>query len=192
MNFLGHLFFSDNDHRLMHANLFGDFVKGKDLSKYPEIVQEGITLHRTIDSYIDHHPAIIELLHVLYEPLPKVAGIAVDLYFDHILAKRWNEYHPQPLNEFIDAFYEAPMEDRDYFNERYLFMIEKMKEKNWLYQYQFKHGLFKACHGVSNRISFPNVLNTAHSVFDDYEPQIIKAFEIYMEEAKIKFNRSED
>ena len=174
----------------MHANLFGDFVKGKDLSMYPEIVQEGITLHRNIDSYIDHHPVILELLHVLYKPLPKVAGIAVDLYFDHILAKRWNEYHTQSLDKFVNEFYSAPIEDRKYFNDQYLFMIDKMKEKNWLYQYQFKHGLFKACNGVSNRISFPNALNTAHSVFDDYEKQITEAFEAYMNEAILKFYKS--
>jgi len=69
----------------MNANLYGDFVKGRDYSKYPLIIQGGITLHREIDDFIDHHPLVLELLHELYAPLPKVAGIAIDLYFDHLL-----------------------------------------------------------------------------------------------------------
>ena len=50
MNFLGHLYFSYDNHALMIANIFGDFVRGKDLSDYPEIIQKGITLHREIDN----------------------------------------------------------------------------------------------------------------------------------------------
>ena len=85
----------------MQPNLFGDFVKGKDLSRYPEKIQEGILLHREIDNYIDHHPVILELIHELYIPLPKVAPIAVDLYFDHLLAKKWSEFHSLRLEDFV-------------------------------------------------------------------------------------------
>jgi acyl carrier protein phosphodiesterase len=60
MNFLGHLFFSNNELQLMHANLYGDFVKGKDLSQFDSTIQTGIRLHRKIDSYIDHHPDVLQ------------------------------------------------------------------------------------------------------------------------------------
>ena len=66
MNYLGHLYFSDNDHTLMLANLFGDFVKGKDLSAFQPEIQNGITLHRSIDNYIDSHPEVLRLLKILY------------------------------------------------------------------------------------------------------------------------------
>jgi acyl carrier protein phosphodiesterase len=183
MNFLGHLYFSNNDHQLMYANLFGDFVRGKDLSHFPSKMEQGIHLHRMIDQYIDHHPAVIELLHKLYEPLPKVAGIAVDLYFDHLLAKQWEHYHEQPLDTFIDAFYAATLEHESFYYPQFKLMIERMKEKNWLYQYQFDHGLMKACQGVSSRISFPNVLDSAHRVFKTYEREIQHSFEQFMAEA---------
>lgn len=39
----------------MIANLFGDFVKGKDYSYLPKIVQEGVFLHREIDDFIDQN-----------------------------------------------------------------------------------------------------------------------------------------
>jgi acyl carrier protein phosphodiesterase len=77
MNFLGHLYFSNNNLELMYANLFGDHVKGSDYSHFPEIVQTGISLHRSIDNYIDHHPKVVELMHKLYPELPKVTVIAM-------------------------------------------------------------------------------------------------------------------
>ena len=183
MNFLGHLYFSNNDHQLMYANLFGDFVRGKDLTHFPPKLEQGIHLHRMIDQYIDHHPAVIELLHQLYEPLPKVAGIAVDLYFDHLLAKQWDTYHEQDLAAFIDGFYATKIEHEAHYSPQFLYMIDRMKAKNWLYQYQFEYGLMKACQGVSSRISFPNVLDTAHRVFKTYESEVEASFNQFMADA---------
>ena len=183
MNFLGHLFFSANDPQLMHANLYGDFVKGRDLSKYPLLIEKGIRLHREIDHYVDHHPVVLELIHELYVPLPKIAGIAIDLYFDHILAKTWNDYHDNPLIDFIETFYNtAPINKEDYSAE-YLFVFEKMGERNWLEQYQYMHGLTKACEGVSRRISFPNKLEEAPIVYQQFSKKIEKTFITFMEDA---------
>lgn len=167
----------------MYANLNGDFVRGKDLSHLPKKLEQGIILHRMIDTYIDHHPVVLELLHKLYEPLPKVAGIAVDLYFDHILAKNWGKFHSTPLDQFIDQFYESVLDNESHYSPKFKLMITRMKERNWLYQYQFEYGLMKACKGVSSRISFPNALDTAHHVFKTYETDVEKCFYAFMEDA---------
>lgn len=167
----------------MYANLNGDFVRGRDFSHLPEKLQQGILLHRMIDSYIDSHPKVLELMRKLYDPLPKVAGIAVDLFFDHILAREWNRFHELPLDEFVENFYQTPLENEEFYSSHFKFMISKMKEKNWLYQYQFSYGLMKACNGVSSRISFPNVLHTGYDVFQEYEKEIEQAFFDFMSDA---------
>tara|TARA_R110000737_G_scaffold350964_1_gene391681 strand:- start:47171 stop:47704 length:534 start_codon:yes stop_codon:yes gene_type:complete len=172
----------------MAANLLGDFIKGRDLSKYSPITQKGIFLHRSIDSYIDHHPVVIELFHTLYKPLPKIAGIAVDLYFDHLLAKNWKNFHETELEDFIQNFYSSINFKNPDFTPEFIYMLKKMMEKNWLYQYQFKHGLYKACQGVSRRISFANELVNGLEVFEEYESTIETAFEAYMIEAKTHLN----
>ncbi len=187
MNFLGHLYFSDNDLALMQANIFGDFVKGKDLSRFPIKMQEGILLHRKIDSYIDTHPSVILLLHRLYSDLPKVAGIAVDLYFDHLLAKNWKDFHTKDLDVFINQFYASIDTSNENYSSQYFYMLEKMQEKNWLFQYQFLDGLDKSCHGVSRRISFENKLSIGVDVFKKFEKEIEYAFFEYMKDAKIVF-----
>jgi acyl carrier protein phosphodiesterase len=186
MNFLGHLYFSDNNIELMYANLFGDFVKGKDLSEYSDFIQKGIHLHRTIDSYIDHHPIVLELLHKLYPLLPKVSGIAVDIYFDHLLARNWDTYSSTNRDTFIDNFYNYPIE-RNFGNDHFWDVIDRMKKGQWLFKYKSMEGLTKACQGLSNRISFPNVLDQAPDVFIQNELMITQAFHKFMQEAKEYF-----
>ena len=50
----------------MYANIYGDFIKGSKLSHHPEIVQKGIKLHRTIDSFIDNHTKVLELKKIAF------------------------------------------------------------------------------------------------------------------------------
>ena len=183
MNYLGHLYFSNNDLELMYANLFGDFVKGKNYTQYSEKVQFGVHLHRTIDDYIDNHPAVLELLHKLYEPLPKVAGIAIDLMFDHLLAKNWNDYHDVPLEEFLDNFHMYDINLDQYDKPQFSFVVDKMREHKWMYHYKTTFGLTKACEGLSKRISFPNVLHKGAQVFEIHEANIEKTFREFMDDA---------
>lgn len=191
MNFLGHIYFSQNNTELMYANLFGDFVKGRNLSRYKPIVQKGIRIHREIDNFIDHHPVTIELFHHLYPSLPKVTGIAVDLYFDHLLAKNWSTYSTINFTEFLDNFYQHVILPSDYPNLRFHYMLSKMKEHNWLAHYLELNGLERACQGVSKRISFENNLHEGRAVFQIHEALITQAFHDFMEKAIIHFETFE-
>ncbi|MEJ6599444.1 MAG: ACP phosphodiesterase [Crocinitomicaceae bacterium] len=183
MNFLGHLFFSNNDPQLMHANLLGDSVKGKDYSHLPQKIQDGVKLHRTIDNYIDTHPVVLELLRELYKPLPKISGVAVDLYFDHLLARNWSSFHEKSLKEFVKDFYAIEFKTPEQYSYRFDFMIGKMKEFDWLYEYRNHSGLTQACLGLSRRISFENVLAKAPEIFLECEESIELAFNRFMSDA---------
>jgi acyl carrier protein phosphodiesterase len=190
MNYLGHLFFSNNDSELMLSNLFGDFVKGKDLSQFRPKTQEGITLHRAIDNYIDTHPSVVELLHVLYPKLPKVSGIAVDLFFDHLLAKNWEKFHPEKLNTFLTSFYSNLNTENEEFTAEFKHMIHHLVKVNWISYYPQLNGLEKALNGVSSRISFTNELKNGLPVFLENQSLIESTFEIYMKDAIVHFGIS--
>ena len=171
----------------MISNLYGDFVKGRDYSHYPEIVQKGIHLHRSIDHFIDTHPAVTELRLSLYPKLPKVAGIAIDLYFDHLLARNWGNYHSKEYTLFLDEFYlhqaDFEQELKKDFNE----FMGYFRTRKWLDHYPTAFGLAKSCEGVSKRISFENVLHKAPEQFYIREKEIQACFEIYMKDAILKF-----
>lgn len=180
MNFLGHLFFSPDDDELRIANLFGDFVKGSDLSEFPQKVQDGIHLHRSIDNYIDHHQKVISLLHELYPKLPKISGIAVDLYFDHLLAINWKDYHKESLRSFTTRVYKSFNHLPEFYPLDFRYVLSKMAHEDWLYQYRLFSGLEMASKGLSKRIRFENKLADAPSVYLEFHEKIEKVFREYM------------
>jgi acyl carrier protein phosphodiesterase len=63
-----------------------DGIRGKQFETYPQEIQNGITLHRAIDTLL--------MLILFLEKVPKVtfryhhyAGVIVDVFYDHFLAK---------------------------------------------------------------------------------------------------------
>jgi acyl carrier protein phosphodiesterase len=183
MNYLGHLFFSNNDLELMYANIYGDFIKGSKLSHHPKIIQKGVKLHRSIDSYIDNHPKVLNLKKTLTKDLPKISGIAIDLYFDHILAKHWETYSSETLKKFTETFHAHDFDVEKFDNQHFLFLLDKMKSDKWLTNYQFNHGLEFACRGLSKRISFSNQLYTAPEIFTTFRTEIEQTFNDFMTDA---------
>jgi len=161
MNFLGHLYFSNDDKDLMIANLFGDFVKGSNFKHFSPKIQDGIILHRAIDTYIDQHMDVLELKLMLYYDLPKVAGVAVDLFFDHLLAKSWQNHHEEEYQSFLNNFYLHNSEIENDLTRDFKQFINIFRERKWLDHYPTDFGLAKSCEGVSKRISFPNKLAEA-------------------------------
>lgn len=167
----------------MYANIYGDFIKGSKLSYYPAIVQKGVKLHRAIDFYIDNHKKVLSLKNKLSTDLPKISGIAIDLYFDHLLAIQWSEFKPEPLENFTKAFHNHEFDTNNFENKHFLFLIEKMKSDNWLANYQFSHGLDFACKGLSQRISFSNQLYNAPEIFTTFRSEIKATFDDFMTDA---------
>lgn len=167
----------------MLANLYGDFVKGSNLRAYSESVQTGIRLHRSIDNFIDTHPDVLQLKRLLYADLPKVSGVAIDLFFDHLLAKNWSNFHELSLTDFLDRFYVYEAPSTANFSSEFLNFIHAMRTHNWLSHYPTEYGLRKSCEGVSSKISFPNRLKDGHLVFKKYEVDIIECFKKYMHDA---------
>lgn len=183
MNYLGHLFLSFNNNELALANLFGDFVKGKQYLNYSEKIQKGILLHRKIDSYIDNHAAVKALTKKLYTQLPKVAPVAIDIYFDHLLAKNWNTFHSSDLSSFLSAFYsESKLYESEY-PGNFIAFLNQMREKNWFIHYATEFGLQKMCDGVSSKFSFPNELIHGYTVYKSHEDNIIQVFNLFMDDA---------
>jgi acyl carrier protein phosphodiesterase len=187
MNFLGHLYFSGTDKELMLANLFGDFVRGSKHGHFPEVIQKGIKLHRSIDFYIDNHPLVKELKFDLMSHLPKVGPVAVDLFFDHLLARNWTQFHPSLYTSFLSDFYQHETDFHDHYPEQFIEFMHKLRTHQWMNHYPTKYGLMKSCEGVAKRISFETKLPTAHLVFDQMELQIEEVFHRFMSDAKREF-----
>lgn len=200
MNYLGHLYLSKNQPDLMLANIFGDFVKGRDYTHLPLIIQKGVTLHREIDDFIDTHPLILEVLNdFLYKELPKVAPIAIDLYMDHLLAKHWTQFYKLDLKSFEKNFFDFALNASNHSFEsqkikfsypaEFVELLNIMYKNKWLSQYEKLEGLKMASTGLSRRVSFKNNLDQAVIVFKKYEDILENVFFRFMKDAQIKFSQ---
>ncbi len=174
----------------MLANLFGDFVKGSKFNHFSAKIQEGIILHRKIDSFIDQHTDVFELKLLLYQDLPKVAGVAVDLFFDHLLAKTWVNHHDEEYESFLNNFYYHNSCIEQDLTEEFQNFIAIFRQRKWLNHYPTSFGLEKSCEGVSRRISFSNKLAEAPEIFYKRENEIQAVFQKYMLDAKTHFAKS--
>jgi acyl carrier protein phosphodiesterase len=173
----------------MHGNLLGDFVKGHKWEIFPNPLKKGVLLHRSIDTFIDHHPAVRKLNKTLYTELPKVAGIAVDLFFDHLLARRWTDFHHLTLNDFLNNFYSYSSNYTNYFSAEYLHFLTQLRKHQWVNHYASQEGLYRLCQGVSKKLSFPNQLGQAYVSFEKNQPEIIETFDAYMHDAVPHFQK---
>lgn len=87
MNYLAHLFLADDTPESLLGNLLGDFMKGVVKEQFSNSIQQGIELHRKIDSYTDSHPVVRNAKHLISLERRRYAGVLLDVFYDHFLAK---------------------------------------------------------------------------------------------------------
>ncbi|MGB7396049.1 MAG: DUF479 domain-containing protein, partial [Pricia sp.] len=56
MNFLAHIYLSFGDDDISLGNFIADSIRGNKFKHLPHRVQQGIILHREIDTFTDAHP----------------------------------------------------------------------------------------------------------------------------------------
>lgn len=162
MNFLAHIFLSGNDPELMIGNFIGDFVKAGQLAgRYNPKIVMGIELHRAIDEYTDQHLVVQKSKDRLRPKYRHYSGVIVDMYYDHFLSKNWNDYHPDPLQNFADQFYQLMAVNKTALPEEVNHLMPFMTKGNWLVNYGTTEGIHRALSGMSRRTSFDSKMDEA-------------------------------
>ena len=141
MNHLAHCFLSFGDEDLLVGNFIGDFVKGSAWKNYPEGVQHGILLHRTIDAYTDDHSATRQSKERIRVFAGRYASAVTDILYDYLLAIHWAEYSTESFEVFAEKTYrqlesraqDMPPELRE--------RLPRMLEGRFLHGYTHREGL---------------------------------------------------
>ncbi|MDF3982780.1 ACP phosphodiesterase [Luteibacter sp. PPL201] len=100
MNVLAHALLAGDDRGLRLGGLLGDFVRGTPDASLPPDVRQGIYLHRAIDGYTDGHPEVRAARERMPAPFRRYAGILLDVWFDHCLARDFARWSDEPLAAF--------------------------------------------------------------------------------------------
>lgn len=150
MNFLAHLYLADDSDDSLIGNFLGDFVKGSigDLrEQHPPAVAEGLIRHRRVDAFTDAHPEFLALKRLVSAPRRRFAGILIDVYWDHFLARDWAEWAERvawadsSLDAFTARVYRAFLGNLDRFPEGAAPIVQRMADQDWLGSYRTLEGI---------------------------------------------------
>src|SRR5213075_2894313 len=95
-----------------------DGIRGKQFESFHPEIQKGILLHRAIDTFTDAHPIFRKSTQRLHSKYHHYAGIVVDIFYDHFLAKNWKLYSEEPLKDYVERFYQSLQDNYELLSER--------------------------------------------------------------------------
>ncbi|GFM52132.1 Acyl carrier protein phosphodiesterase [Pseudomonas cichorii] len=157
MNYLAHLHLGGQRPAQLLGSLYGDFVKGPLPGRFPAELEASIRLHRSIDSFTDNHPLIKDAMARFPVQRRRYAGIMLDVFFDHCLARDWHRYADIPLESFTRKVYGALAAERQ-LPERLALIAPRMAAQDWLGSYREFDVLEQVLGGISKRLSRPEGL----------------------------------
>ena len=160
MNYLAHLYLGGQRPDQLLGSLYGDFVKGRLQGQFAPEVEAGIQLHRRIDVFTDRHPLVDIALGRFSDTRRRYAGIVLDVFFDHCLARDWRLYADQPLAQFTADVYRV-LSREPQLPERLAKIAPHMVANDWLGSYQEFEVLDQVLRGISRRLSRPEELARA-------------------------------
>jgi acyl carrier protein phosphodiesterase len=169
LNYLGHLYLSAPDEDALLGSLLGDFVKGPLGGKFPPPVTHAIALHRRLDSFTDAHPAVRASKARVSRVRRRYAGIMVDVFYDHFLAKNWPLLHTEPLAAFSRHVYGILDRRLDELPERLQRIAPVMMQFDWLGSYAEIESIYTALNRMSQRLRRENTLfDSADELLGNY------------------------
>jgi acyl carrier protein phosphodiesterase len=151
MNYLAHLVLSGDDKELRIGNFIADSVRGKNFSRFPERVAQGIMVHRYIDTFTDNHPIVKQSKNLIRPTYGLWSSVIVDLYYDHFIAANWSDFHPVELEKYTLSFYADLEEYWDILPPRIQRFYPVMVEHNWIYSYRTVKGMSQILYQMNKR-----------------------------------------
>ncbi|WP_074410017.1 acyl carrier protein phosphodiesterase [Aquimarina megaterium] len=186
MNFLAHIYLSGEDQELKIGNFIADSVKGKkQLLQYSNRIQQGITLHRKIDSYTDNHSIVRKSVSRLFPKYRHYSTVIVDVLYDHFLAANWKEYSDIPLETYVAEFYDLLYKYHEVLPKQIQNFMPYMIKDNWLLSYATIPGIGTILYQMNQRTKNRSKMNFAVIELEQYYADFDKEFRSFFEELEL-------
>ncbi len=182
MNYLAHSFLSFSIEPVLYGQFIADDVKGSQWKAFPYDVQQGILLHRFIDDFTDNHPLIAGVRKCLHPKLGKFSGVVLDVLLDHVLSMRWESYHSESRETWIQSTYNLLAARSEQMSDRRKFILGNMMRHDWMEMYASSEGLDAILTQMSIRIPLENPLKQGLEVFEDHRTAIVSTFDEFFPE----------
>tara|TARA_R110002073_G_scaffold139232_2_gene289325 strand:+ start:99096 stop:99680 length:585 start_codon:yes stop_codon:yes gene_type:complete len=151
MNFLAHIYLSDENENIKIGNFIADAIVGNKYTHLPQEIQAGILLHRQIDSFTDSHKIVRRSKRRLHARYNHYDGVIIDILYDHFLAKNWSNYSAIPLRSYTESFYQLLTKNYELLPVKTKHLMPYMIQDNWLLNYASIEGIAKVLEGMNRR-----------------------------------------
>lgn len=187
MNYLLHIYFCTTDPETLTGACLGDFFKGRiENLPYSEAFKKGLQFHRALDKFADTHPAILHSKQLFPADSRRMAGIALDIFYDHFLAANWTDYSPQTLSAYTQAFYAQAATCKHLLPAEAQYLLELLSRGDWLTAYQDLENITLVLKRMGRHIPFANSLGLTQNVLHENYSSLKKYFSLFMSEAREK------
>ncbi|MFC4739941.1 ACP phosphodiesterase [Flavobacterium ponti] len=184
MNFLAHIYLSDNNDFIKIGNFMADGIRGNDYLNYPDEIKKGIILHRYIDTFTDANEIFRISKHRLHERYGHYSGVIVDILYDHFLAKNWSNYSDESLTSFVYSFYQSLEDNYDVLSPKTKRILPVMIEHNWLESYASVEGISKILYQMDYRTKFKSKMQFAVEELEMFYSDFENEFTLFFEELR--------
>jgi acyl carrier protein phosphodiesterase len=182
MNYLAHIYLSGNNKEIAIGNFISDSVRGNKYKSFPKEIQKGILLHREIDTFTDAHEIFRKSTKRLHKNYGHYSGVIVDIFYDHFLAKNWENYSDIPLEEFTTSFYKVLDANFDILPQRVQHLMPYLVKDNWLLNYASIEGISRVLQGMSRRTKYNSNMNLATRELKKYNDLFENEFRLFFKE----------
>lgn len=179
MNHLAHLFLAGTTAESLIGNLAGDFVKGPLGERFTPGIREGIAKHRAIDAFTDSHPSVAAFRRVLVPEHGHYARVIADMFFDHFLARRFDELAGEPLETFLRRTFAVIDPHIDALPGLLRVVYPRMRDEQWLLSYRDRDAIHLALTNMSRRFSRRPHLELASRHLTDSRAELEHHFDAF-------------
>jgi len=190
LNYLAHIYLSGNHEEILVGNFIGDYVKGFELGRYPEMVRKGIMLHRHIDSFTDTNLIVRRSKSRIAEKYHKYSGIIIDIFYDHFLVNTWRDYSSMPIDDFVLQVHSVLMRYLDTLPEGVRLFLPSFIKNNWIQKYSTIEGIEDVLHRMSSRTTLPEETDFAIQILRSEYDKLGAEFKAFFPSLISYVNRS--
>jgi len=187
MNYLAHAFLSAHNKELLVGNFIADHIKGQQFQTYSQGIIEGILMHRQIDTFTDAHANFKTCKKIFYNGFERYSGVLVDMYFDHLLAKNFENHTNKSLGLFAENVYEVYTDYEALMPEKSSRFLSYVIKNNIYMTYAEIEGIEQVLKHLSRRLNHNVALNDSLNLFSAAEEKLQNNFDVFFEALKGEF-----
>lgn len=150
---------------LMVGGVIGDWIKGPLPAGLPADLAQGVALHRAIDVFVETHPAFIRSRMRVSDERRRYAGVLVDIFCDHLLARDWMRHHSSVLSNYCQLIYLQIGTRMDDLPESARPAMRMMAQEDWIQSYAQLDGIADILRRMAQRGKRPNPLAGGEAEF---------------------------